>query len=381
MAHVPGHARKRPPHATLPWLLVTLVVLLIAAAAITGAAMSRPRPTIAAAVTHPVPRTPLRVVATSPAPGAQSVLSGQALTVTVSTPLSPYTPPPTLTPPLTGNWVLATPTVLQFLADEPLLPGSTEKLTVPGGPAGLMSAAGQRLPAAVSVPFTVAPPSMLRMQQLLAELGYLPLSFTPSVPLASLQDLAEPQAGTFSWRWSGLPDALTSQWAPGTGGVITRGAVMRFETVEGLTTTGTTNPLLWQTLLAAAASHSVDPDPYDYVYVSTTLPETATVYRDGSPVYRTLANTGIPAAPTELGTYPVYLRYVVTTMSGTNPTGSHYSDPGIPWVSYFNGGDALHGFIRGSYGWPQSLGCVEMPPDNAEIVWPLTPIGTLVTVA
>jgi lipoprotein-anchoring transpeptidase ErfK/SrfK len=49
-------------------------------------------------------------------------------------------------------------------------------------------------------------------------------------------------------------------------------------------------------------------------------------------------------------------------------------------VSYFLGGEALHGYIRGSYGWPQSLGCVEMPYANAGIVWPYTPIGTLVTV-
>jgi lipoprotein-anchoring transpeptidase ErfK/SrfK len=68
-------------------------------------------------------------------------------------------------------------------------------------------------------------------------------------------------------------------------------------------------------------------------------------------------------------------------MSGTNPDGSKYKDPGIPWVSYFNGGDALHGFVRGSYGYPQSDGCVEMPPANSAVVYPLTPIGTLVTVA
>ena len=68
-------------------------------------------------------------------------------------------------------------------------------------------------------------------------------------------------------------------------------------------------------------------------------------------------------------------------MTGTNPDGSHYSDPGIPWVSYFNGGDALHGFVRSSYGFPQSDGCVEMPPDHAEVVFPYTPIGTLVTVS
>ena len=85
--------------------------------------------------------------------------------------------------------------------------------------------------------------------------------------------------------------------------------------------------------------------------------------------------------PPPTGTFPVYVRYQVTTMTGTNPDGSKYSDPGIPWVSYFNGGDALHGFVRGSYGFPQSDGCVEMPPANAAVVFPLTPIGTLVTVA
>ena len=67
-------------------------------------------------------------------------------------------------------------------------------------------------------------------------------------------------------------------------------------------------------------------------------------------------------------------------MRGTNPDGSHYSDPGVPWVSYFNGGDAIHGFNRASYGSAQSLGCVELPPAEAEKVFPYTPIGTLVTV-
>ena len=52
-------------------------------------------------------------------------------------------------------------------------------------------------------------------------------------------------------------------------------------------------------------------------------------------------------------------------MSGENPDGSHYEDPGIMWVSYFNGGDALHAFDRPSYGCPQSLGCVEMRLEDA----------------
>ena len=52
----------------------------------------------------------------------------------------------------------------------------------------------------------------------------------------------------------------------------------------------------------------------------------------------------------------------------------------MTWVSYFHGGDALHQFYRASYGWPQSLGCVEMTLSDAKYVWPYTPIGTLVTV-
>ena len=67
-------------------------------------------------------------------------------------------------------------------------------------------------------------------------------------------------------------------------------------------------------------------------------------------------------------------------MKGTNVDGSTYDDPNVPYASYFNGGDALHGFMRSHYGTPQSNGCVEMSYADAALVWPLTPIGTLVTV-
>jgi len=105
------------------------------------------------------------------------------------------------------------------------------------------------------------------------------------------------------------------------------------------------------------------------------------VWRDGTVIYRTPVNTGIPVAPTAPGTYPVYARYLSTTMSGYNPDGSHYEDPGIPDVAYFNGGDAVHGFLRASYGFPQSLGCVELAYSAAAIVFNYDPIGTLVTVS
>ena len=155
---------------------------------------------------------------------------------------------------------------------------------------------------------------------------------------------------------------------------------MSFQSVHSLPTTGLADQATWKALIIAAQLDQADPSPYSYVEVSRSSPETLTLYVAGHATFHTLVNTGISVAPTAAGTYPVYLRYTTQTMSGTNPDGSHYSDPGIPWVSYFNGGDALHGFIRATYGWPQSLGCVEMSFASAHVVWPSTQIGTLVTV-
>jgi lipoprotein-anchoring transpeptidase ErfK/SrfK len=52
----------------------------------------------------------------------------------------------------------------------------------------------------------------------------------------------------------------------------------------------------------------------------------------------------------------------------------------VSWISYFNGGDAVHYFVRGSYGWPQSLGCVELPETAAKSAYGYLTYGSLVTV-
>ena len=185
--------------------------------------------------------------------------------------------------------------------------------------------------------------------------------------------------GRFVWRFNAIT-TLKPQWRVGTDNVVLHGAVMHFQSLHGLTSTGEMDTTTWLTLQRAALSAQFDPAAYSYVVVSQSLPQHLDLYVNGKHTYTSLVNTGISVAPTENGTYPVYLRYLTTTMSGTLPNGQHYSDSGIPWTSYFHGGDALHGFIRSSYGWPQSLGCVEMPFANAAKVWPYTPIGTLVTV-
>jgi lipoprotein-anchoring transpeptidase ErfK/SrfK len=317
----------------------------------------------------------------STAPTGANVDSGAIISVQFSTDLAPHSPMPTLSPPVPGQWAVLSPTLVQYEATAPLVPGAQETITVPDGTNGVVGSRGQHLSAPFTTSFTVAPGSTLRLQQMLAELGYLPLNFTAAAPLTSPTQEGDPQVGTFTWRWTNQPASLTSLWTAGSYNVITKGAVMNFESQHNLKTDGLAGPEVWGDLLTAVEAGQGNALPYGYVYVSQNRPESATVYQNGVVAYTTVANTGVAGAATGVGTFPVYARYTVTTMSGTNPDGSKYVDPGIRWVSYFNGGDALHGFPRASYGFPQSDGCVEMPIANAAVVFPLTPLGTLVTVS
>jgi peptidoglycan hydrolase-like protein with peptidoglycan-binding domain len=389
-AHSKRSRPERPANGHWGWLTAITVVTVVAVVALgvtlyashgsDGRASASPTTSPAREVEASVHTGKLHVVSVSPANGATGVPSDATITVQFSVPLKAHSPAPTLNPAVPGAWHVVTPETYMFVASGPLVPSSTETITIPSGGTGVTSTTGKTLAQPTTASFTVADGSTLRLQQLLAQLGYLPVSFAPAGPLTAPQEAAQAQEGSFAWRWS-EPSALESQWTEGTPNQITKGAVMAYESDHNLKTDGIPGPAVWSQLLADAAAGTVTTAPYNYVYVTETLPETTTVYSNGSAVYSTKANTGVAGAPTQTGTFPVYERFKVTTMSGTNPDGSKYVDPGIPWVSYFNGGDALHGFVRSSYGFPQSDGCVEMPPANAAVVFPLTPIGTLVTVA
>ncbi len=283
-------------------------------------------------------------------------------------------PPLSITPPLTTQWQQIGPREVQAISPQRLQPLVAYRIEVPSSvncaSSGCRFTSLRAYVAYESTDFAWE-------QQLLATLHYLPLTFTPTVPSS---DPAAPTPGVFTWTFPSLPARLSAQWQFGQDNVLLTGALMAFQNDHQLPTTGIADAATWNALLSAVDANQVDTHPYDYVDVTTTQPEHLDLYVNGHRTFQTLVNTGISVDPTQLGTFPVYLRYVSQTMSGTNPNGTHYSDPGIPWVSYFNGGDALHGFIRATYGWPQSLGCVEMPFASAKTVWPWTPIGTLVTV-
>jgi peptidoglycan hydrolase-like protein with peptidoglycan-binding domain len=274
---------------------------------------------------------------------------------------------------------------------EPATRGRWEQLdshTLTFRPAGFGFGLGDtvrvRLPGQ-SLTWRVAAGSTLRLQELLARAGYLPLRWRPatdppSTPAAEISAAVSPPNGHFSWRYAQTPASLRTLWKPGQWNVVTQGAVMRFQQEHGLATDGVPGPLVWRTLLRDDLAGRRSSAGYSYVFVHETIPQSLSLWHNGRVILTSPGNTGIAQAPTAPGTWPVFEHIPVGTMSGTNPDGSHYNDPGIKWISYFHGGDALHAFPRASFGTPQSLGCVELPEDAAAQVWPYTPIGTLVTI-
>ena len=292
---------------------------------------------------------------------------------------------PPVSPSTQGSWHFINPHTIVF---RPQGYGYGLGATVRIGlPSGVQLLGGAQTGSDPSDSWNVPAGSTMRLQQLLAQLGYLPFNFTTQgAPVADTLEAQETAAayapkGTFTWKYPNTPAELKALWQPGSFGVMTRGAVMAFENDHGMTTDGAPGPAVWKGLFAAVLANHVSAFGYTYVLVhEASSGETEDVWHNGHVVITTPVNTGIPRRRPRPGVYPVYLRFVTTTMSGLNPDGSHYSDPGIPWVSYFNGGDALHGFVRGSYGFPQSLGCVEEPIPVSGKIWPYTPIGTLVDV-
>jgi L,D-transpeptidase catalytic domain len=333
------------------------------------------------------PPAGLPVAVSDPAPGRR-VVPADPIRLTFSTPVDQALGGalPRIRPRTSGRWRRLDSHTLLFVPSGLGAPfATTLRVELPRRVA-VTNRSGRSLRTARSIAWTVPPGSFLRLQQLLAQAGYLPLEWTPAgAPVrrtapAQVQAAISPPKGRFTWRFPNNPPELRALWSEGSPNQITRGAVMMFQDTHRLTVDALPGRQVWQALLTDAIAGKRRPDGYSYVYVHSSVPQSLTLWHDGQTVLSSPGNTGVPAAPTKLGTFPVFEHIPVGTMSGTNPDGSHYHDPGIRYISYFNGGEAIHAFNRASFGTPQSLGCVELPLAAAAKVWPYTPIGTLVTV-
>ena len=319
----------------------------------------------------------LRLVSISPQDGATAANGATGVTVTYNKPLPATAPFPTLAPAIAGSWARQGDTVV-FTPASGYPSGTKVTITAADGTGTTAST--------TTSTFKTGKYSTLRLQEILAQLGYLPLTWTPdagsAVPGDSLQaQLAaayDPPAGTFTWK-SGYPASLHELWQQGSANTVETGAITAFEGDHEMETTEAMSPAVWTAVLKAAAADDTNTDGYSYAIANQHLPETLTIWHNGQKRLTTPANTGISVSQTEVGTFPVYEKLPFQIMSGTNPDGSHYADP-VVWVSYFNGGDAVHYYPRGSYGWNQSLGCVELPTYSAHNAYNLLPYGSLVTV-
>jgi len=378
-------------------IAVGVAIAAVAAAAVTYAVTqnsSGSDESAAAAALPPPPKGPIHVVSITPASRATGVDGAAPIVVNFNAPVAADSARPQLTPSVAGRWS-AEGDSLVFMPSAVFAPSERVIVQVPAGPDGVRSVTGGLLATSVTEQFTTGTYSQAALAELLAKLGYLPMTWSPlqtGATRAAIADLAatstasqtpagqayNPPAGNFQWD-PGYPATIQQLWSPDQANVLLRGAVMAFQSEHNMTIDGNLTPRLWNALFRAEASGEVNQNGYTYAIASKGSPETLTVWHNGQVVLHSLANTGIPSAPTVDGTFPVYERFLNTIMSGTNPDGSHYSDP-VQFVSYFNGGDAVHYFARPGYGYQQSLGCVELPYNAAQQAYPYLTYGSLVTV-
>ncbi|HXY45413.1 MAG TPA: Ig-like domain-containing protein, partial [Acidimicrobiales bacterium] len=155
---------------------------------------------------------PLSVLLVRPRPGATAVAFSSAITVKFSVPLAAHTADPTLSPNVPGTWAREGSRTLVFHPRGFLLPLSRLVLTVPAGPSGPSGVLGQSLPKPYSSSFTVAGVSVLRLQQLLAELNYLPVQFdSPPAPTDEPSESLTRSLTPGVPRWAVAATGRTSQ--------------------------------------------------------------------------------------------------------------------------------------------------------------------------
>jgi lipoprotein-anchoring transpeptidase ErfK/SrfK len=285
--------------------------------------------------------------------------------------LDSSSPQPVLTPSVAGTWTVVA-NEETFTPKNPFSVCNRYKLLVPKA---TTSTGGLPLSVDKQVSIKVSCPSVLSLQAALSALGYTPYRFQE---LSNGKPLPEQ---VFEADSSQLVDKLPK--APSMDkahlDILTKAATMAFQQAHGLQVDGRAGSQTWQEIMR---SLQITHQRHQYVWVTVSErnPERLQIHRGAKIILSTLVNTGVSGAATDTGTYPIYARYQSTSMSGTFPDGSHYVDPDIPWVNYFNGGDAVHGYPRASYGFPQSNGCVELPIPTAKEAFSMLSLGDLVVI-
>ena len=166
----------------------------------------------------PPSRAPVMV--SFPAAGAR-ISPATPLSLTFSQPVSEVlgSARPQLSPSTPGSWREANSHMLVFTPSG-LGAQLASQLKVQLPRAVAVTTGGSGLRTTNQIEWTVPPGSTLRLHQLLAEAGYLPVVWQPSgapvarTPSAEAQAAVEPPGGSFNWRYPNTPHQLQAMWNP-----------------------------------------------------------------------------------------------------------------------------------------------------------------------
>lgn len=104
--------------------------------------------------------------------------------------------------------------------------------------------------------------------------------------------------------------------------------------------------------------------------------QTLTAWQGDVPVMFTNISSGRSNTPTVTGRFAVGTKYKAQRMMGPG-----YDLPNVPWVMYFHGAYAIHGaYWHNNFGTQMSRGCVNMRPNEAEMLYNWAAPGTEVYV-
>jgi lipoprotein-anchoring transpeptidase ErfK/SrfK len=112
-------------------------------------------------------------------------------------------------------------------------------------------------------------------------------------------------------------------------------------------------------------------------WIDINLSEQLLIAYEGTvPVRWVTISSGLPATPTVVGRFRIYIKYVADDMRGVD-----YYLPSVPYVMYFYKGYGLHGtYWHSNFGYPMSHGCVNLPTPEAEWLFNFASVGTLVNI-
>ena len=210
---------------------------------------------------------------------------------------------------MAGTWQGAGTTTLEFVPSKGFGQLAHVKVTVPGGATGVRTAQGALLGKTVRLHFKTGSYQPARLAELLAQLGYLPLTWTASagaaVPAATdaagqLAAAYSPPQGSYTWK-PGYPSQLKAFWQNGApDSLILKGAVMAFEANQGLAVDGVAGQRGLDRPAAGRRREQAEPQRLHLRGGQRRQPGAAHVWHDGRVIMQSPANTGIAAAPTTL---------------------------------------------------------------------------------